>query len=71
MIQLKDAESNINYARDIIDKTNQKINETKNVVEQKIDQTQKVIESWQKVIDSTKELKQNVDTLTTISWSSN
>lgn len=69
LIQMKDAESNIDYARDVMDKTVKTIDSTKKTVEQKIEQTEKVIESSKKVIDSTKELKQNVDNLTTISWS--
>ena len=71
MLQLKDAKSNIDYARDVVKQTQDTLQQTQKTITTKIDQTQKVIDSWQKVIDSTKQLKEDVNSLTDFSWTTN
>lgn len=75
MLQVKEASSTVDMARnaikstqDSIKKWQEVVNKTQWVIEQKIDQANKVAESGQKVIDSTNELKQNVSELTSSTW---
>jgi peptidoglycan hydrolase CwlO-like protein len=71
LLQMKNAQEQIDSAKKAVESVNTKIEETQKVVTEKIDQTNKVIDSTNKVINSTKELKNNIDNLTTISWSEN
>ncbi|EKE30123.1 MAG: hypothetical protein ACD_2C00039G0007 [uncultured bacterium (gcode 4)] len=70
MLQIKQSQELIDNTRKTIKDTNDSIKKTQETIEEKIDQTNKVIDSTKKVIDSTSKLKEDISTLTTMSWSS-
>lgn len=68
LIRVQKWQEIIDYTKKTVKDANDTLNKTQKTITNKIDQANKTIEAWKKVIDASKELKQNVDNLSSTSW---